>query len=253
MIDRTVIDMYNPTKDNVGEFYKVLNSFYVYAGDMEDNYVQWACRELSKWDPDLTKWMVDNIGVGWKCLDIGSNNGYFVELLSILVGPSGFVWGFEPNKKLVDKYNEAKSLNNYEHASDSMVYDFGLSNENIKTNLVIAKKNVGAALISSDEVGGDEVDNLSIDIKRLDSFFDEHIDFIKMDIEGHEPQAWEGFSEKVKQCNLIVIETGSYHPEEFLRELEKNFTMETISGSKITVEKILKNDLMNLVLRRKNV
>ena len=55
-------------------FSKVLNSFYVYTGDVTDRYVQANCREQGYWDKELTEWMISNIQPGWVCLDIGANN-----------------------------------------------------------------------------------------------------------------------------------------------------------------------------------
>jgi FkbM family methyltransferase len=244
----------NPTnKNKVDEFTYVLDSFYLWT-DPADMHVGKACREKGFWEPHVTKWMIDNIKPGFKCLDIGFNIGYHTEILSRLSGPTGEVWAFEPNVELINNYNRAKELNDYSDCSKITVFPFGLSNKSETTNLMGPLENVGGSGVTNESEAPEGYFVKKIEIKRLDEVLDEDIDFIKIDVEGHEPLAWEGFSEKVLNCPLIAAELGPYHPEEFLKSIEEKYTMQTMNGSIITAN-FIKNSpgYLDVVLRKKNV
>ena len=67
----------NPIPINEGPFTKVLDEFYLDTSYPYDKYVQDNCKKNGVWEPDLTKWMVNNIKPGWTCLDMGFNIGYY--------------------------------------------------------------------------------------------------------------------------------------------------------------------------------
>jgi FkbM family methyltransferase len=249
--------MFNLNPNNTDNFTKVLDSFYLWT-DPDDEHVGKSCRENGYWEPDLTEWMINNIKPGYKCLDIGFNIGYYTEILSRLSGTTGEVWAFEPNVSLIENYNLAKKLNSYTNCSPITVYPFGLSNTNESRYLIGRKDNVGAAHVTFTPKIPNDYFLKTIEVKRLDTVLNEKIDFIKIDIEGHEPFAWEGFPEKVLECPLIIAELGHYHPERFLKSLEENYTMKSLNGENLTFEiikdpKSYKNGYinMNVVLVKK--
>lgn len=244
----------NPNEMHLkGDFAYVLDTFYLHTNS-NDLYVSFRCRNDGIWENEFTEWMINNIKPGWKCLDIGSNIGYHTEVLSRLVGSTGKVWAFEPNKELIKNYEEARKLNSYENCADITVFPFALSNIDSESVLCVPSTNIGHATVASyDETEWAIFSFQNIETKRLDSFFNESVDFIKIDIEGHEPQAWEGFPESVKQCPLIVAELGKYHPIEFLRWIEDTYDMSLFNGEQVTVEHILNHPhYIDVVLRKKN-
>lgn len=234
-----------------GDYSFVLDTFYVYTGDKQDQFVQRYCRDYGVWDSDLTHWMIHNIKPGWVCLDIGANIGYFTELMASLSGPEGKVLSFEPNKRLVQKYLESTLINDQTNSSDIKIFDCGLSNKDEVVELVIPHNNIGAANLFNLDYAGPCIKEL-VRMRRLDSVYDGKIDFIKIDIEGHEEQAWEGFPQSAIDCPLIVAELGPYHSDEFLSKLEDLYDMTDLLGKPINKETI-KNvtDFINAVLRRK--
>lgn len=240
----------------VGDFSFVLDTFYIYTGDDEDNFVQKHCRENGVWDPDLTHWMIHNIKEGWKCLDIGSNTGYFSELMSYLVGPKGFVVAFEPNPHLVEKHIEASSLNfkNKEFGNVTII-NLGLSNKKEKLELLVPYNNVGAANFFDKKYIGKSKKFL-VELNRLDQIYPGQVDFIKIDIEGYEELAWDGFSKNAKDCPLIVIELGPYHSISFLKMLEDKYEIRNLLGNKVSaqdIKNLKKEDFINAVLKRKGI
>jgi FkbM family methyltransferase len=242
----------NPTnKNKIDEFTYVLDSFYLWT-DPGDRYVGEACREYGYWEPDLTQWMVSNVKPGSKCLDIGFNIGYYTEVLSRLVGKDGEVWAFEPNVELVNNYNKAKELNDYSNCSPITVFPIGLSNKSEMVNLIGPLENIGGSGVTIENEAPEGYFIKTIEVKRLDEVLDQDIDFIKIDVEGHEPLVWEGFPSGALNCPLIVAELGPYHPEEFLRGLEEIYTMETLEYVNINTDIIRAHPHhLNVVLRKR--
>ena len=246
----------NPSIKESISFSIVLDSFYVYTGDKTDRYVQRSCIENGIWDKELTEWMIANIKPGWVCLDIGANIFYFTELMSRLTGKEGKVLAFEPIKRLCRVYKTAQSLNNYESCSDIEVFPFALSDKEEDLILNIWEENIGGSgIVSEHRIGNHgQYGNFytePIKSNRLDSVYNEKIDFIKIDVEGHERFVFKGFPESANNCPLIVVELGSGQPEEFLIELNDKYTMEFLNGEPATFEKIKEHDVVNVLLRRR--
>ena len=241
--------------NNIGPYYRVLDSFYVYAGDQEDIYVQGSCRNNGLWDLDLTEFMIKNIKPGWKCLDIGANTGYFTEVMARCAGPTGQVQAFEPIKRLVDLYEEGKKFNDYSNCAPITMNNFGLSNEEKNTYIHIWKNNIGGSSLTNkpnfgtDEQWG-EYYSEEVNVKRLKDVYSEVPDFIKIDVEGHEHFVFGGFEEKTYNCPLIVIELGAAHPREFIEYLKEIYTLNYLEGPEASVESILSHQVVNVIMRR---
>lgn len=188
--------------------------------------VQNYFKEHGAFDPQLAEVMIATIKPGAVVYDIGANIFEFTEIAARLAGPTGKVYSFEPQLNLVAGYREAQKLNSYEDAAEINVYDFGLSNEDANVVLNIPVTNVGGASFSDKFVEysntfGIRNDTQSVvSVKRLDSLdIPETIpDFIKIDIEGAEWLAWQGFPEHVKKARSIVAEIGTYTEKELLEE-----------------------------------
>lgn len=213
-----------------GPVTRVLNSFYLIT-DPEDQHVSKMCRDSGFWEPDVTSWMTKNIKPGWNCLDIGSNIGYFTEVLSRLVGESGSVTAFEPNKKLVDEYNVVRKINNYDGCGKIIVMPWGVGESDKHTMLSVPLINIGGAAISEgEEKEGYELKEVSLISLDENNIINKNIDFIKMDIEGYEPNAMNGMKNILETCSLLLLELGPYHPEDFLKDLNEKYFMYRING-----------------------
>jgi len=245
----------NPSAESF-TFSKALDSFYVYTGDNKDRYVQATCKSSGYWDMELTQWMISNIKPGWTCLDIGANIFYFTEVMARATGPSGRVLSFEPIARLCKSYEAARALNDYSKTGQIDVFNIALSNKKDNLILNIWEENIGGSgIVNEHQVGnhGQHGNFYTEEIyaDTLDSLYDGKIDFIKMDIEGHERFAFEGFSKAAKECPLLVVELGSGQPDEFLIELNDKYTMEFLNGEAATFNRIKEHDVVNVLLRRK--
>jgi hypothetical protein len=237
-------------------FSKVLNSFYVYTGDLKDKYVQVECRLKGYWDMELTQWMINNLKPGWTCLDIGANIFYFTEIMARIVGSDGNVLSFEPINKLCRTYEAARILNGYAGVGNVRVFNLALSNEKADLDLNIWEQNIGGSAIVSDhsitnhgQFGNYHTEKIKAET--LMSIYNEKIDFMKIDVEGHEQFVFEGFSDSANSCPLLVVELGVGQPDEFLIKLNNKYTMEFLNGEEATFEKIKQHSVVNVVLRKK--
>jgi FkbM family methyltransferase len=127
---------------------------------------------------------------GFTVLDIGANIGYYTVIASKLVSDAGKVIAFEPTVNFLDVLSKNIAANNL---SNVEVMPYGLSNRTCELEIDIGPS---SATLHSPP-GFDKV--LSTEKIQLISLVDfvqtskiEKIDFIKIDIDGHEPVFFEG-------------------------------------------------------------
>lgn len=237
-----------------------IHGFKMYVID-GDEHVSQNIKEKGFWEPDVTHWLRKNVGDGYTCLDIGSNIGYFTELMARLAGPYGRVFAFEANTNLVDVYEKtlAESGNKYEEAGVIHLFPIGLSDESRDAYIFVPRSNIGGAGIQTDQP--DPLDNyesepvvLEVISNVLDEIVLEEIDLIKMDVEGHEDKIWPTLKQVFPNVKAMVVELGNYHSREFLEEVAKDFDMfklENFDEIPITVDDILAAPaFINTVLRK---
>ncbi len=132
--------------------------------------------------------------------DIGANIGEYSEMLSeyaLKYNKDVKMHLFEPTKGCFSVISKK-----FSGRSDIILNNFGVSNEKARTAIYYDKeKSVLASLYQRDLTAyGLELDQAEdIMLQRMDTYIKEsgikHISFIKIDIEGHELVAFEGFSE----------------------------------------------------------
>lgn len=199
--------------------------FYLFAG-YENDYVHQVYKSNGgSFDPALAEWMLSNIKDGWIVYDVGANMFEFSEMAARLSGINGKVYAFEPQKHLIDRYNEAKSLNSYEHVAKITVYDVGLGSVNETKKFKVNPNNFGGSSFSEEftspanHVINWQVHELSV--VRADSLNlpNEVPDLLKVDIEGYEEEFWNGCPDFIKKSKNIIMEVGPYTNKLFLDEV----------------------------------
>jgi FkbM family methyltransferase len=127
-----------------------------------------------------------NLAPGDVCVDVGANIGVLTILASTMVGPSGKVIAVEPNPDNVQllyrniAFSQAANVNVLPLAASDRRAVFSLTGRS-NTHLVSAR---GAANGGGTFVQSVVLDEMLADLTRLN--------FVKMDIEGHEPAALRG-------------------------------------------------------------
>ena len=154
-----------------------------------------------------------------RAIDIGANVGVWSYWLSKYAKQ---VESFEPNPKVFNalKNIKIKNVNSY---------NIALSNKTGSVDLLIPKGSKGfsnqGASLSSIKVQG-EHKSISIEAKRLDEYNFLDVDFIKIDVEGHEHEVIKGARETIKKFKpTMVIEMEEKHNqipiEEQISSVEK--------------------------------
>jgi len=142
---------------------------------------------------------------GHTVLDIGANIGFYSQMLSDIVGSSGMVYSFEP-----DKQNFERLKANCGHLSNVELVNKAVSNE---TGLL---KIYTSPMLNVDHRTY-PVDNydavLEIESVCGDDFFQsgKKIDFIKIDIQGFEVSAFKGMKRILTENPHLVI-VSEYWP-----------------------------------------
>ena len=161
-----------------------------YVGDL-DRKVSWVCSRLVK--------------SGDTVLDIGANIGLVTMHLSSLVGNLGKVHSFEPNPYLNTNIEQAIA---YNRITNVRLHKIGLGEFDQELRLSVPVGNTGAASFVPD---GSLAESLLIrvPVRPLTDVASEEkiekIDFIKIDVEGYEPQVLRGGSDLLERCRPRAI------------------------------------------------
>jgi FkbM family methyltransferase len=163
-------------------------------------------------DFDEIRILKDLLKPGDFVLDVGANIGFYGGILSNLVGNSGMVYCFEPNLSNFNKLKKNVS-----------------SLKNVKTfNCAVSDKSGSLKLYTSKLLNVDhrtypvnnydkieEIEAISIDDLVRNGTISK-VDFIKIDIQGYELQAFRGMMETIQQNKYIKI-IAEFWPHGFLR------------------------------------
>jgi len=175
--------------------------FYLNSYGCIDNNI----KKFSVWEPASTNIVHSIVKQGDVVLDIGANIGYFTVIMSKIVGEAGKVLAFEPTKhfgEVLQKTIEVNALKNVR------LYNYGLSDKSSETKISIGDSS--ATIHWLDNQGGGGVRGVeSITLKKLDDIANslniEKLDFIKIDVDGHEPAFLEGAWNTIDKYKPIIL------------------------------------------------
>jgi FkbM family methyltransferase len=168
-----------------------------------DRYIDRQIATKGTFEPATTELVLKFVKPGMTVLDVGANIGYFTLLFGRQVGPSGRVWAFEP----VKRYQEAIKLHLQTNRLDDTVQllSFGLSDRTLRVPISVDE--FGASMHSASSSTTFEIEE--IDIARLDDVVREQninkVDFIKLDIDGHEPAFVRGAQSTIRSHMPVMV------------------------------------------------
>lgn len=158
----------------------------------------------------LTKYFAQNVKKGSIVVDIGANIGYFSVLLGYLVGSEGRVYSFEANRFIFDYLLDNLSINYLHDRIEALNCAVYSNDETI--SFYVSKKFMGNSSIHahSEEYKRnyfEETEEVQVSAVVLDQFFEtqEKIDFLKIDIEGGEYQAFIGMGHLLKNKIITTV------------------------------------------------
>lgn len=175
----------------------------------EEGYIDKCIREKGVFEPHSTAVVRSLLKPGWVVLDVGANIGYYTVLMSRLVGASGRVIGFEPTVKFRQRLAQNLAANGLDNVD---IFPYGLSDRNLRDEICFGESSATLHWVPDHPPRAQE----EIELRRLDDLFPtlglSRLDFIKVDIDGHEPAFLEGAWETIENYRpLVLLEVSHAH------------------------------------------
>lgn len=152
------------------------------------------------WEPHIIAIIQRHLKPGNTFVDIGANVGVMSFTAATAVGPNGRVLAFEPHPDNIRHFLAGVAANGFQNVT---LHGFALSNTQSIFSLIGSSNGYlmpgGQSIFQTVALPGDPI------------LADEaRIDMIKIDIEGHEPQALAGIEKTLRKHRPIVL--GEFNP-----------------------------------------
>lgn len=163
----------------------------------------------SRFEKELIIKTLGYVGKGGIVLDIGANIGRWAIPISEKIGDTGHVFAFEPNEESLSFLrHKVSGLQNVS------TYKIALSNGDAEQQDFLIQKgvscppNAAVANTASQITDKENFDIVKVPTSSLDNFIKAHniriIDFIKIDVEGHELEVIKGFKNGIAMFTPIL-------------------------------------------------
>ena len=179
----------------------------------QDNGIEWrldislgvdsSIYRTGGFEPDSTKWLYEFIKPGMVVVDVGANFGYYSILSAKLVGNDGRVVAFEPLKKFYDRLIDHIDRN---HCNQITAVQCGLSEK--EEELTLYDGGDSASFYLTNENEPVQITE-AVKLITLDSYIAHNeigrVDFIKVDIDGHEVKFLRGAKATIRRFKPILM------------------------------------------------
>jgi FkbM family methyltransferase len=175
-----------------------LGGYYVCIQKLDTDFGQ-VIFHSHKYEEHVRQAARENLREGDVAVDVGANVGALTFLAASIVGPTGRVIAVEPNPDNLQLlyrgivHNRFTNVEVLPHAASNARMVFSLTGGTSNTHLIGARE---------PQEGGHFVQSIVLDDVLGDM---PRLDFVKMDIEGHEPQAFEGFSHLIGRHRPVLL------------------------------------------------
>jgi len=180
--------------------------------DFRDTVIGQSLELYGEWAAEELKLLQAFIRPADVAIDVGANVGIHTVRFAQLVGQTGVVYAFEPQRLIFQKLCATISLNDLENV---FVFPYGLgdTNQNITVNSIYSG-NLGNFSIEAQQVQqGDAI----IEIKTLDSFGLNRCNLIKIDVEGMEESVLAGAWQTIARHRpILYLENNIFEKSESL-------------------------------------
>lgn len=169
-----------------------LGDFYLDPGD---DVIKTPLRAGRPWEPHVQQLLRRYVRPGSSVIDAGAHIGTHTLLMSRLVGPTGHVYAFEPQKKIHRELVHNLRLNG---ASNVAALRFALGDrQDVITMGTPPEGNEGHTAVGT---GGDRVE-----LRTLDGLGLCDVSLLKIDVEGYESQVLRGAAELIRRDRPVII------------------------------------------------
>lgn len=159
-------------------------------------------------------------------IDVGANCGLYTRQLARL---SDQVHAFEPSADMATLLRRTSARN-------VSIHEIALSDREGDADLFIPQGDGGlvhgrASLETQDEFGAGQITTAHVPLARLDDVVREHVDFVKVDVEGHELSVLNGAVGLVERCQpVFLVEAEDRHRAEATRSVFDFFREKSYRG-----------------------
>ena len=157
-------------------------------------------------EPHIVEWIQHVVRPGSVCLDIGANVGAHTLVMARAAGPAGRVIAFEPHPELARRLRENIGLNAYRQVD---VVEAAISDKDGNAAFFGFEPGAFRQGISSlvpDERAKHELSVATLDGASLARRFGlERLDFVKIDVEGHDAVVVRALLETLERYRPLVI------------------------------------------------
>ncbi|MFC1864248.1 FkbM family methyltransferase [Chloroflexota bacterium] len=171
-----------------------------------------------------TRLMKQLVRPGMVVADIGANIGYYVLIEATIVGETGKVYAMEPVPQNYELLCKNMRENNYDNIVET--YSCAISDVCGTRKIAVTKQsNLATILTSEDEMSEYAKKALKLGTERtldvetitLDKFLEDkgQVDFIRMDVEGHEVEIVRGMLDTLKNSRIGTRLFIEIHPNLF--------------------------------------
>jgi FkbM family methyltransferase len=193
---------------------------------------------------------LDLIPVGGTCIDIGANNGAFALQFARKVGPAGVVHAYEPDPTIFSRLWSNRRLNRFE----KVLHCHRMAVSNVNGSVTFHGSDPGhsgwGSLIEFSDIA---VRTSAVNATTLDAIVSAEnlnkVDFLKVDVEAHEPEVLAGARAALAQqkFRFIMIEYNGIRLAERGKTLEA-FLQPLKDAGYVPV--MLRTDLISQMLER---
>ena len=155
------------------------------------------------------------------------NIGYYTLLESNIVGNDGKVIAIEPSPP---NFKHLKKNLSIQDAKNVDAYNFAAGDVDGEVNFLVYRESNGSFTIPDGETTDLPGELIKVPAKRMDTFLNElnieHVDFVRMDVEGYEHHIIEGMKNIIKnskpmfQIEVHVTLLGKEGTKKFLKEFQ---------------------------------
>jgi len=193
------------------------------------------------WEMWVTQVIVDYVKPGMRCIDVGANCGYYTLLLADLAGDKGSVHAYEPVPELVSVLRNSMAVNG--HGTHSVLARAASDHQG--TAEFFARRNFsGSGSLDkfegstkfSDYRGGLPICQIDDDLVLVQTEPNKikPIDFVKIDVQGHELKVLAGMRRAIEMSPKIAI-AMEFSPAEHESPV---MALDTIRGMGLKIQAI---------------
>lgn len=172
----------------------------------DDEGISKELKVFKNHEPLVTNLLNNILKPNMTCIDIGGNIGYYVLQERNIIGKNGKIITFEPSPRNFDFLNENLKRNNI---SNVEAFNFAIGGMTGQKKFLLTQASNSSRIVN--DLYNDDSKTILVKMMTLDEFFSHHdvekIDFLRMDIEGSEFDAYNGMRRTIEEFRpLLLIE-----------------------------------------------